>query len=879
MAHQPNLQINQIPQIPFHFNTQTIITLSKMKNPQFQIIIFILCFFSPVFSITTDTITPTKPLTINQTLVSNQQVFELGFFNSANNKLYLGIWYKKISPKTIVWVANRDSPVSSSSGKLTIGDDGNLILLNEAETVVWKLNQAIPAGKTVAQLLDSGNFVLRPENDENPANYIWESFKNPTDTLLPGMKLGWDRKTGANRFLQSWKTSSDPGSGDYSFKMNIDGFPEVFLWKNETEMKTMYRSGPWNGKRFSGVPEMKGVSLIKFEFEDDDNEVSYSFEMMNTSVYSRLSVSSSGLLQRFTWVESSQTWSLYWFAPRDQCDEYRKCGTFGVCDANASPICKCMKGFRPKNQQAWDLRDGSNGCVRSSEMDCKSDGFLQLKNMKLPESSKGYVDRSLSLSQCADICKRNCSCVAYGNTDITGSGSGCVIWDVDLLDMRQYADSEGGQDLYVRAAASNLDGSSTAGTSKKGSDNNVIKIVSITVATCSIITILVTIFYLRRRKMRRSKYSITDRRGPDERSHDFMMSEGVFVPSKRDYSGEPPTDELELPLFDFTTLVTATNNFSNANKLGQGGFGCVYKGTFMDGHIVAVKRLSTTSGQGIEELVNEVRLIAKLQHRNLVRLLGCCIEVEEKLLVYEYMENKSLNMFLFDKAKSSSLDWQKRFDIICGIARGLLYLHQDSRFRIIHRDLKASNILLDKEMNPKISDFGMARIFGGDQTEAETKKVVGTHGYMSPEYAMDGLFSTKSDVFSFGVLVLEIVSGKKNRGFYYSSNQLNLIGHIWNSWKEGNALELIDESIGADFSEDEVYRCIQIGLLCVQEHAEDRPNMSKVLLMLSSDVINLPQPKYPGFGLGKRGSEKGSSSKQDESSTINELTVTMLDGR
>ncbi|KAK1422632.1 hypothetical protein QVD17_17918 [Tagetes erecta] len=240
------------------------LSLFIMKNPQFQIIIFILCFFSPVFSITTDTITPTKPLTINQTLASNQQVFELGFFNPGNNKLYIGIWYKKTSPKTIVWVANRDSPVSLSSGKLTIGDDGNLILLNEAETVVWKLNQTVPVGKTVAQLLDSGNFVLRPENDENPANYIWESFKNPTDTLLPGMKLGWDRKTGANRFLQSWKTSSDPGSGDYVFKMNIDGLPEmILLGQRTTDMITEYRSEPWNGRMFSSVPRTAWEDLIK----------------------------------------------------------------------------------------------------------------------------------------------------------------------------------------------------------------------------------------------------------------------------------------------------------------------------------------------------------------------------------------------------------------------------------------------------------------------------------------------------------------------------------------------------------------------------------------------------------------------------------------
>ncbi|KAF5765039.1 putative protein kinase RLK-Pelle-DLSV family [Helianthus annuus] len=254
-------------------------------------------------------------------------------------------------------------------------------------------------------------------------------------------------------------------------------------------------------------------------------------------------------------------------------------------------------------------------------------------------------------------------------------------------------------------------------------------------------------------------------------------------------------------------------------KLGQGGFGRVYKGILMEGEVVAVKRLSKTSGQGIQELQNEVRLIAKLQHRNLVRLLGCCIEVEEKLLVYEYMEHKSLDTFLFDKEKNARVNWQKRLDIISGIARGLLYLHQDSRFRIIHRDLKVGNILLDKNMNPKISDFGMAWIFGGEQTEAKTKIVARTYGYMSPEYAMNGIFSIKSDVFSFGVLVLEIVSGKRNKGFYCGGNLVNLIGHVWNLWNEGKALEILDESIGVEFSQDQVLRCIHIGLLCVQEHA------------------------------------------------------------
>ncbi|GJS25336.1 receptor-like serine/threonine-protein kinase SD1-8 [Tanacetum coccineum] len=365
--------------------------------------------------------------------------------------------------------------------------------------------------------------------------------------------------------------------------------------------------------------------------------------------------------------------------------------------------------------------------------------------------------------------------------------------------------------------------SPTTESSKNGSSNNsqIVKIVASTIGgVCAVLIILLVLIYLKRRKIKRSKTGITD---SQERTETFLLHDKVILPNKRDYHGETNMDELELPLLGFATLAKATNNFSDENKLGQGGFGCVYKGTLTEGEVVAIKRLSTLSDQGIEELKNEVRLIAKLQHRNLVRVLGCCIEVEEKLLVYEFMENKSLNTLLFEKDISVKLNWNIRFQIICGITRGLLYLHQDSRFKIIHRDLKASNILLDKEMNPKISDFGMARIFGKDQTEAETKKVVGTYGYMSPEYAMDGSYSTKSDVFSFGVLVLEIVSGNKNRGSSYTSSQLSLLGHTWMLWREGNPLELVDETLGEKFSKDEVLRCIQIGLLCVQEQPEDRP--------------------------------------------------------
>ncbi|KAF5800714.1 putative protein kinase RLK-Pelle-DLSV family [Helianthus annuus] len=250
--------------------------------------------------------------------------------------------------------------------------------------------------------------------------------------------------------------------------------------------------------------------------------------------------------------------------------------------------------------------------------------------------------------------------------------------------------------------------------------------------------------------------------------------------------------DLNIQLFGLSTLHKATNNFSVNNKLGKGGFGLVYKGVLEDGQVIPVKRLSTTSAQGLQEFKNEVISISKLQHRNLVKLLGYCVEGAEKMLIYEYMSNKSLDSFLFgpklkcqlfiDETQRELLDWPARYHIINRIARGLLYLHQDSRLRIIHRDLKASNILLDSDMNPKISDFGLARTFGSNQIVANTKRVAGTDGYMAPEYATRGIFSIKSDVYSFGVLVLEIACGEKNTKFVCKEHCDTLIGHVSLAW-------------------------------------------------------------------------------------------------
>ncbi|XP_041027250.1 probable leucine-rich repeat receptor-like serine/threonine-protein kinase At3g14840 isoform X3 [Juglans microcarpa x Juglans regia] len=335
----------------------------------------------------------------------------------------------------------------------------------------------------------------------------------------------------------------------------------------------------------------------------------------------------------------------------------------------------------------------------------------------------------------------------------------------------------------------------------------------------------------------------------------------------------------ELPIFSLKELASATNNFHQSNKLGQGGFGPVYKGKLLDGHEIAVKRLARSSRQGLEEFMNEVVVISKLQHRNLVRLLGGCVEGEEKLLVYEYMPNKSLDAFLFDPIKQELLDWKKRFNIIEGVGHGLLYLHRDSRLKIIHRDLKASNILLDEELNPKISDFGMAKIFGGNEDQANTKRIVGTYGYMSPEYAMEGRFLEKLDVFSFGVLLLEIVSGRKNTHFYHDEGTMSLVGLVWKMWNMDNLAALVDPKISRYGFENEIFRCIQVGLLCVQEFAKDRPTVSIVISMLKTEIVDLPYPRQPGFTVNQITSENEFSYPNQKVCSINNVTVSMVHGR
>ncbi|KAH9803121.1 Receptor-like serine/threonine-protein kinase SD1-8 [Citrus sinensis] len=769
---------------------------------------FICCkllFFLSESSFASDTITSSQSLSDGRTLVSKDGSFELGFFSPGSSKnRYVGIWYKNMPVKTVVWVANRINPINDSSGLLVVNETGNLVLTSQNKSVVWSANLSKEVRTPVVlQLLDSGNLVLRGERDGGSETYLWQSFDYPSDTLLPGMKFGWDLKTGLDRRITSWKSPDDPSPGNFIWAVERQDNPELIMWKGS---RKFHRSGPWNGLRFS-ASSLRPNPVFNFGFVSNEVELYYKFDMRDKAAFQRIVMNQTlYLVQRFTWNKATQSWELYSNVPRDLCDTYALCGAYGICIISDMPVCQCLKGFKPKSR---GYVDWSQGCERDKSLNySRQDGFIKFTAMKLPDATLSWVSKSMNLNECREKCLDNSSCMAYTNSDIRGEGSGCAMWFGELIDMRDFPD--GGQDLYIRMSASEI--------GAKGEPRTKMVVIVISIAALS--AVVIAAGYLVHKRRRNIVEKTENNRETDQVQN----------------------MDLELPLFELATIANATDNFSINNKLGEGGFGPVYRGTLVDGQEIAVKRLSKISEQGLKELKNEVILFSKLQHRNLVKLLGCCIQGEEKLLIYEFMPNKSLNSFIFGlgpyQERCKILDWPKRFHIICGTARGVMYLHQDSRLRIIHRDLKASNVLLDQDMNPKISDFGLARAFGGDEIEGNTNRVIGTYGYMAPEYASDGKFSVKSDVFSFGILLLEIISGKKNRGFYHSDNKLNLIGH----------------------------------------HPKDRPSMPSVILMLGSEIV-LPQPKQPGYLEDRKSTRQDYSSSTPESCSTNTITISELEGR
>ncbi|KAK6918949.1 PAN/Apple domain [Dillenia turbinata] len=773
------------------------------KNP-LLVLCFILCFsLLTRLSFGGDTISGNQSLSGDQTIVSAGGNFVLGFFkpgNSSGSNYYLGIWYGKVSLQTEVWVANRNNPISDPSSAELKLLDGNLVLFNESRVIIWSTNlNSTISNSTIAVMNDTGNFFLRDASNES--KILWQSFDHPTHTWLPGAKLGLDKRTNVTQLLTSWKNSANPAEGLFSLELDPNGTSQYFILWNKT--RQYWTSGTWNGQIFSLVPEMRSNYLYNFSYVSNDEENYFTYSMYDPTILSRFIMDISGQIKQLTWLTSSQEWFLFWSQPREQCQVYAYCGAFGVCSGNSFPSCSCLYGFVEKSPNDWGLNDYSSGCERRTPLTCENnassngakDKFLVFSSTVLPENP--HEMSSETDAACKLACLNNCSCNAYAY-----SGGNCSIWTEGLLNLQQADDGDSSaHTIFIRLAASELPSKSNG---KK-------IVIGVVVGSVAVILLLGLVFLEIRRRRR-----------------------GSVVNAK--------IVEGSLMAFSHKDLQIVTKNFSE--KLGGGGFGSVFKGTLPDSTVIAVKKLESIS-QGEKQFRTEVSTIGTVQHVNLVRLRGFCSEGTEKLLVYDYMPNGSLDTHLFHgKEGSNVLDWKTRFQIALGIARGLAYLHEKCRDCIIHCDIKPENILLDANFCPKVADFGLAKLVGRDFSRVLTT-MRGTRGYLAPEWISGVAITAKADVYSYGMMLFELISGRRNTE--QSEDGKVRFFPTWAASKLDTGEDIftiLDSKLEGNADVEEVRKIYGVACWCIQDDEIHRPTMSQVVQILEG-LLEMNKPPTP----------------------------------
>ncbi|XP_028801024.1 G-type lectin S-receptor-like serine/threonine-protein kinase At1g11330 [Neltuma alba] len=399
-----------------------------------------------------DIIEPSVLIHEPETLSSNISMFTLGFFSPKNStNRYVGIWF--LSESNVVWVANRNNPLRDSSGILTISENnGNLVVLDGQKQILWSTNVSSIASNSSAQLLDSGNLVLV---DGITGSTVWQSFEHPCDTLLQDMKLSTNQHTGEKVRLTSWKSASDPSSGEFSCGLEPRNVTEIFVWK---ENHPYFRSGPWDGVNFLGIPRtISSNSQTGFQLKGEQGSFNLSF-YSDKSLWS-FTLNSQGKVEQRLWNSQTNAWDLRRIMYSSDCDVYGKCGPFGICDLQNSPICSCLRGFEPKNKEEWARQNWTNGCVRREALQCERDkndsqasnidGFFMVEKVKVPGEAQVLPSYVEDPEDCQISCLKNCSCKAYAHE----RNLGCMIWNTDLLDMQSLPD---GVDVYIRLANSEL---------------------------------------------------------------------------------------------------------------------------------------------------------------------------------------------------------------------------------------------------------------------------------------------------------------------------------------------------------------------------------------------------------------------------------------
>nr|XP_048327459.1 G-type lectin S-receptor-like serine/threonine-protein kinase At2g19130 isoform X3 [Ziziphus jujuba var. spinosa] len=588
------------------------------------------------------------------------------------------------------------------------------------------------------------------------------------------------------------QNSEDPAPGYYSLELFLIGTDSYMVLWNRSSSEIYWSSGYWNGKIFSLVPEMRLNYIFNYSFVSNENEIYFTYDVYdNYSTISRLVIDVTGQIKQQNWLGNG--WMLFWSQPREQCDVYAYCGAYGSCNDRSLPFCNCLTGFEPKSQSNWDMSDYSDGCQRKTELQCQHSGKRDrfTTNPGMVSGNEKSVKASNS-AECESTCLNDCSCTAYAYEN-----NNCLIWIGDLFNLKQVpADDSRGMTLYVRLAAS------------ESSPNKIVINVVASAGAFALLLGLIKFIVLRWRKM--------------------TVGSGKAM-------------EGSLVVFEYGYLQNATKNFSE--KLGGGGFGSVFKGTLPGSTAIAVKQLESVS-QGEKQFRAEVSTIGTIQHVNLVRLHGFCSQGSKKLLVYNYMPNGSLDSHLFETKNSKVLNWETRYQIALGTARGLCYLHEECRECIIHCDIKPDNILLDAEFCPKVADFGLAKLVGRDFSRVLTT-IRGTRGYLAPEWISGVAITAKADVYSFGMMLFEIISGRRNSK-YHVEGEVSFFP-IWAASiiiEGGDVFSLLDPRLEGNADPERLIRVCRLACWCIHYEETQRPSMGQIVQILEG-LINVNLPPLP----------------------------------
>ncbi|PIA49146.1 hypothetical protein AQUCO_01300185v1 [Aquilegia coerulea] len=772
----------------------------------------------------------------NKAWVSDNRTFVFGFTPvNSKDQFQLAIWYGELpGDRVVVWSANRNSPVGKDAA-LELDRTGNLVLVDK-KVVVWVSNTS-GAGVEVAQMSDSGNLILY----NSTSDPVWQSFSHPFDTLLPGQSLTVSLE------LTSAKTPSH--GGYYTLKMLQETtslslgltYNSADSYNSSSDFHSNYSY--WSGPEISNVTgditavlDEQGNFGIVYGASSEGIVYVYKNDVgnggsqarnrpINRSVLRRLTLEMNGNLRLYRWdndVNGSQQWVPEWAAVSNPCDIAGTCGN-GICNLDGSKTnasCSCLPGT---SQVAPGIQCVANSaltgnCDNLSHRNSKS----QYKISTVPQTNYYYSELSVianysdisASSKCGDACLSDCECVAsvYGLKEETA-----YCWILKSVEFGGFEDP--GSTLFVKVDknGSTPPNTRTGNASKKSSSyRNKVLVLPIVLCMSVLVALLCFLLY----------YSFHRRR-----------SIVKAIKGSLTVSGAPLN-------FSYRDLQSGTNNFTQL--LGAGGFGSVFKGSLGDGTLVAVKKLERFLPHGQKEFITEVNTIGSMHHMNLVRLCGFCSEDSHRLLVYEFMKNGSLDRWIFPsygskKVQDKLLDWNTRFQIAIETAQGIAYFHEQCRNRIIHCDIKPENILLDENFCPKVSDFGLAKLMAREHSHVVTM-VRGTRGYLAPEWVSNRPVTVKADVYSYGMLLLEIIGGRRNFDMSLDAEEFYYPGWAFKEMANGTPNKVADKRLMGVLDEDQLVRALQVGFWCIQDEVWMRPSMGEVVKMLEGSVEINPPP-------------------------------------